>query len=94
MIQISMGVSLSSREGLIGWFVRLQLSDYEVMFHESLEVAWLDKVDRRYSWLRRTLITYEEECVAIFPPEWGITEHICVQFCNNTRFVCSINHLV
>ena len=41
----------------MSWFVRLQLSDYEVMFHESLEGAWLDKVDRRYAWLRRTLVT-------------------------------------
>ena len=32
------------RDSLIQWFVRLQLSDYEVMYHESLEVAWLDKV--------------------------------------------------
>ena len=75
----------SSRENLIRWFVRTQLSDYEVMFHESLEVAWLDKVDRRYSWLRRTLITYEEESITIFPPEWSIPERICVEFCNSTR---------
>ena len=32
------------RDSLIKWFVRLQLSDYEVMYHDSLEVAWLDKV--------------------------------------------------
>ena len=57
------------------------------MFHESLEVAWLDKVDRRYSWLRRTLINYEEECVPIFPSEWGIPERVCIEFCNNTRLV-------
>jgi len=75
----------SSRDELIHWFVRLQLSDYEVMFHESLDVAWLDKVDRRYAWLRRTLVNYEEESVSIFPPEWGIPERICVEFCNNTR---------
>ena len=76
-----------SREELVSWFVRLQLSDYEVMFHESLEGAWLDKVDRRYAWLRRTLVTYEEECQSIFPAEWGIPERVTIQFCNTTRSV-------
>ena len=71
----------------MSWFVRLQLSDYEVMFHESLEGAWLDKVDRRYSWLRRTLVNYEEECQSIFPAEWGIPERVTIQFCNTTRSV-------
>ena len=81
---------------MILWFVRLQLSDYEVMFHESLDVAWLDKVDRRYAWLRRTLVNYEEECLSIFPPDWGIPERVCVEFCNNTRYkqlcvLCSLS---
>ena len=58
------------------------------MFHESLEGAWLDKVDRRYAWLRRTLVTYEEECLPIFPTEWGIPERVTIQFCNTTRYVC------
>ena len=57
------------------------------MFHESLEGAWLDKVDRRYAWLRRTLVTYEEECQSIFPAEWGIPERVTIQFCNTTRSV-------
>jgi len=73
------------REELIIWFVRLQLSDYDVCFHESLDSAWLDRVDRRYSWLRRALIAYEEECMSIFPPEWGMEERICIQFCQTTR---------
>ena len=57
------------------------------MFHESLEGAWLDKVDRRYAWLCRTLVTYEEECQYIFPAEWGIPERVTIQFCNTTRSV-------
>ncbi len=73
------------REELIEWFVRLQLSEYEVMFHESLEVAWLDKVDRRYAWLRRTFVNYEEECGNIFPQDWGIPERVSMEFCSQTR---------
>ena len=106
---------VTSRDALIRWFVRLQLSDYEVMFHDSLEVAWLDKVrphpplpeatpsptanylpsqvDRRYAWLKRTLVTYEEECSSIFPSEWGIPEQVAMEFCNNTRSSCIIHEL-
>ena len=76
-----------SRDELIEWFVRLQLSDYEVMYHDSLEGAWLDKVDRRYSWLKRTLVNYQDESMSIFPPEWGIPERMCVRFCNMTRYL-------
>ena len=74
-----------SRDELISWFVRLQLSDYEVMYHDSLEGAWLDKVDRRYSWMKRTLVNYEEESGSIFPDHWAIPERVVVQFCDTTR---------
>ncbi|XP_064392979.1 vacuolar protein sorting-associated protein 53 homolog [Halichondria panicea] len=74
-----------SKDELIGWFVRLQLSDYEVMYHDSLEGAWLDKVDRRYSWMKRTLLNYEEENKIIFPETWAIPERTIVQFCEATR---------
>ena len=74
-----------SRDELISWFVRLQLSDYEVMYHDSLEGAWLDKVDRRYSWMKRTLVNYEEESRSIFPEHWAIPERMVVQFCDTTR---------
>ena len=81
------------RDELIEWFVRLQLSDYDVMYHISLEGAWLDKVDRRYSWLKRTLVNYQDECVSIFPPEWGIPERMCVKFCNMTRYLLVVVRL-
>ena len=93
------------REELIIWFVKMQLSDYDMLFHESLDPSWLDKVifkysynrynlinfilqvDRRYSWLKRTLLNYEEECSAIFPPEWYMPERICIEFCQKTKYI-------
>ena len=70
---------------MIRWFIKTQLADYDMLFHESLEPAWLDKVDRRYSWLKRTLINYEEESAPIFPTEWAMPERICVDFCKRTK---------
>lgn len=77
----------ASRNELIKWFIKMQLSDYDMLFHESLEPSWLDKVDRRYTWLKRTLINYEEESAAIFPAEWAMPERICVEFCQRTKCV-------
>ena len=32
------------RDDIIKWFIKTQLADYDMLFHESLETAWLDKV--------------------------------------------------
>ena len=50
-----------------------------------LKVAWLDKIDRRYSWLKRILIQFEEEFVGTFPPDWDVEERMCLEFCNITK---------
>lgn len=49
------------------------------------QVAWLDKIDRRYAWIKRQLVDYEEKYGRMFPEEWCMTERIAVEFCNITR---------
>ncbi|KAG7251957.1 hypothetical protein CRUP_026547, partial [Coryphaenoides rupestris] len=41
-----------------------------------MQVAWLDKIDRRYAWLKRQLVDYEEKYGQMFPEEWCMTERI------------------
>ncbi|KFQ26666.1 Vacuolar protein sorting-associated protein 53, partial [Mesitornis unicolor] len=48
-------------------------------------VAWLDKIDRRYAWIKRQLVDYEEKYGRMFPQEWCMTERIAVEFCHVTR---------
>jgi len=48
-------------------------------------VAWLDKIDRRYAWIKRTLVDFEEKFGHLFPQDWEISERICVEFCELTR---------
>lgn len=56
------------------------------MTHISVaQVAWLDKIDRRYAWIKRQLVDYEEKYGRMFPEEWCMTERIAVEFCNITR---------
>ncbi|XP_048777650.2 vacuolar protein sorting-associated protein 53 homolog [Ostrea edulis] len=72
------------KKDLLTWFVKLQLSEYLVLFGEKEEVAWLDKIDRRYAWIKRTLVDFEEKFGPLFPEVWEVSERICIEFCNIT----------
>ncbi|XP_071094311.1 vacuolar protein sorting-associated protein 53 homolog [Haliotis cracherodii] len=73
------------KRDLLSWFVKLQLSEYLVLFAQDQDVAWLDKIDRRYAWIKRTLVDFEEKFGHLFPPDWEVSERICVEFCDITR---------
>ncbi|CAB3985678.1 vacuolar sorting-associated 53 homolog isoform X1 [Paramuricea clavata] len=73
------------REDLIKWFVNLQLEEYVQLFSDTQEVGWLDKIDRRYSWLKRALVKFEEDFKETFPLEWHVEEKICEEFCHITK---------
>uniref|UniRef100_A0A672Z4Z6 Vps53 N-terminal domain-containing protein n=1 Tax=Sphaeramia orbicularis TaxID=375764 RepID=A0A672Z4Z6_9TELE len=62
------------------------LADFEEAFpSQGSKVAWLDKIDRRYAWIKRQLVDYEEKYGRMFPEEWCMTERIAVEFCHITR---------
>lgn len=73
------------KQEVIKKFIRQHLSEYLVLFQENQDVAWLDKIDRRYAWIKRQLVDYEEKYGRMFPEEWCMTERIAVEFCNITR---------
>ncbi|XP_061537925.1 vacuolar protein sorting-associated protein 53 homolog isoform X1 [Phycodurus eques] len=73
------------KQEIIKKFIRQQLSEYLVLFQENQDVAWLDKIDRRYAWIKRQLVDYEEKYGRMFPEEWCMTERIAVEFCHVTR---------
>ncbi|XP_023933119.1 vacuolar protein sorting-associated protein 53 homolog [Lingula anatina] len=73
------------KRDLLSWFVKIQLSEYLVLFGESQDVAWLDKIDRRYAWIKRTLVEFEEKFGRLFPVSWDVSERIVVEFCEITR---------
>lgn len=45
----------------------------------------MDKIDRRYAWIKRTLVDFEEKFGHMFPSEWEVSERISVEFCAQTR---------
>jgi hypothetical protein len=42
-------------------------------------------VDKRFNWLKRHLIEFEERHGPIFPPDWEMSERIAAEFCRVTR---------
>jgi len=79
-----------SRRDLLKWFIGLQLAEYCHLFQETQDTAWLDKIDRRYTWLKRHLLEFEDKFGPMFPPGWEVSERITVEFCHITRFDSSI----
>ncbi|XP_002918090.1 vacuolar protein sorting-associated protein 53 homolog isoform X1 [Ailuropoda melanoleuca] len=73
------------KQEIIKKFIKQHLSEYLVLFQENQDVAWLDKIDRRYAWIKRQLVDYEEKYGRMFPREWYMTERIAVEFCHVTR---------
>uniref|UniRef100_A0A336KA85 Vacuolar protein sorting-associated protein 53 homolog n=1 Tax=Culicoides sonorensis TaxID=179676 RepID=A0A336KA85_CULSO len=70
---------------LLKWYVTLQLEEYVQLFHENQDIAWLDKIDKRYAWIKRKLLDFEDKYGKIFPMDWEVSERIAVHFCNITR---------
>ncbi|XP_018419619.1 PREDICTED: vacuolar protein sorting-associated protein 53 homolog isoform X1 [Nanorana parkeri] len=73
------------KQEIIKKFIRQHLSEYLLLFQENQDVAWLDKIDRRYAWIKRQLVDYEEKYGRMFPVDWCMTERIAVEFCHITR---------
>jgi vacuolar protein sorting-associated protein 53 len=51
----------------------------------NIKTAWLDKIDKRYSWIKRNLAEFEEKFNKIFPKSWEMSERLAVEFCEITR---------
>ena len=73
------------KQELLQWFIQLQLSEYLVLFADSQEVAWLDNIDKRYAWVKRLLVDFEDTYAKLFPQNWFVTERICVEFCHTSN---------
>ncbi|XP_032672453.1 vacuolar protein sorting-associated protein 53 homolog [Odontomachus brunneus] len=73
------------KKDLLLWFVNIQLQEYAHLFDENQDFAWLDKIDRRYAWIKKHLLDFESKFGTIFPQDWEVSERIAVQFCHVTR---------
>ena len=73
------------KRNLLNFLLGRQLAEYTIIFGDGEDVSWLDKIDNRYTWLKRHLIDFEERMGNMFPPDWEVSERIAVKFCDITR---------
>lgn len=73
------------KQDLMKWFINVQLQEYIQLFHENQDISWLDKIDKRYAWIKRHLLDFEEKYGPVFPENWEISERIVVEFCSITK---------
>ena len=73
------------KRDLLAWFIEVQLQEYLVLFSPDQDSAWLDKIDRRFSWIKKTLADFEHKFNHIFPAHWMLGKLICVEFARITR---------
>ncbi|KAF7258691.1 hypothetical protein EG68_03715 [Paragonimus skrjabini miyazakii] len=77
--------ALKVKPNLLSWFISRQLAEYRELFDPTQTVAWIDKVDHRYAWLRSNLPPMERKLQTFFPSSWHVTEELVVEFCHITR---------
>ncbi|CAH2056184.1 unnamed protein product, partial [Iphiclides podalirius] len=73
------------KKELLSWFISLQLQEYQHLFSAEQECAWLSHIERRYAWLKKHLLSFEESLASMFPHEWLLSERIARHFCKITR---------
>nr|XP_034838363.1 vacuolar protein sorting-associated protein 53 homolog [Maniola hyperantus] len=73
------------KQDLIKWFISTQLQEYEHLFSSEQECAWISFIERRYAWLKKHLLRFEDSLAVIFPPAWRLSERLAHRFCKMTR---------
>jgi hypothetical protein len=74
-----------AKKEMVEWYCKLQLEDYRVLFRNNPEVSGLSDINRRYSWLKRALKTFDDEHNMVFPPVWDVAQYLCERFCLETK---------
>ena len=82
--QVADSLDISVRNEVISSFIESRLSEYKLLFDSSQEVAWFDKIDRRFAWGKKALMDVEGRFGEIFPTSWEISERVAVAFCKLT----------
>lgn len=78
------GLEPQVKEEIVSSICNRELGSYAQIFAGSAEVSRLDKIDRRYAWLKRQL-KLRENMWSVFPASWKVPQIVCATFCKITR---------
>jgi len=67
-------------------YINQQLAVYLVLYSDTEDVAWIDKIEERYRWFVTKLAEFERSgAVKIFPANWEMGRCLAKEFCTITR---------
>lgn len=72
---------------LRNWFIHFKLMPYEEVFDPKKESdrVELSDTERRFEWIKRILVEFNNKYESIFPPSWGIKHSLCQEFFRITK---------
>uniref|UniRef100_A0A1I7VT28 Vacuolar protein sorting-associated protein 53 homolog n=1 Tax=Loa loa TaxID=7209 RepID=A0A1I7VT28_LOALO len=86
MCRVASSLDIAIREDFCKWFIEHQLSEYLVLYGESENIAWIDKIDLRYRWFVQKLTEFEKTgMMKVFPADWDMGRRLTIGYCNLTR---------
>eukprot|EP01117_Protostelium_nocturnum_P012062 TRINITY_DN4417_c0_g1_i6.p1 TRINITY_DN4417_c0_g1~~TRINITY_DN4417_c0_g1_i6.p1 ORF type:complete len:371 (+),score=140.52 TRINITY_DN4417_c0_g1_i6:85-1197(+) len=74
-----------SRREFINWLLDTLLKEYKSLFRQGDEISSISNIKRRFAWLKKRLMMFDERFRGIFPEEWAVQESFVEEFCILTR---------
>ena len=78
------GMGGQVRDELIASICNRELSQYTKIFSTTGDTAKVDRIERRYAWLKKMLKDKSLQ-LEIFPRGWCVQERLCTSFCKMTK---------
>lgn len=72
---------------LKNWFIQFKLMPYDEIFdpNKVSDRIEFDDTERRFEWIKRVLMEYNQKYENVFLPSWGFKAHLCQEFCRMTK---------
>ena len=74
----------SVKDDLVNRISNKEMGAYQTIFSSTGDTAQLDRVDRRYLWMKKQLKN-KEAFWEVFPKHWRVQQLMCITFCKITR---------
>eukprot|EP01065_Artemidia_motanka_P030131 TRINITY_DN36140_c0_g1_i1.p1 TRINITY_DN36140_c0_g1~~TRINITY_DN36140_c0_g1_i1.p1 ORF type:complete len:825 (+),score=349.54 TRINITY_DN36140_c0_g1_i1:89-2476(+) len=75
----------AARKRVLTAVIGAQMKGYDIDFPPHSDDARMERMERRFVWLRRRLKTYEDSLQGVLPTTWCVAAELSAQFCKRTK---------
>ena len=73
------------KSDLLHWFCSLQLDEYSALFAPGKDGATVEQIDRRWSWMKNWMRTFDQRYSRVFPQAWAVPAMVAREFCKMSK---------